>query len=140
MVTQSKHNEEFRQQNQIMSDAIQQLTSKVESLVTHNKILETQIAQQASSSSRPKGMFPGKPATSPHEQYKAITLRNGKQMEEPKIRKEDVPRNETEEVKAPLPHMRRLITRVKLRTMEKRAQVHSLKALHATNSFSSKTS
>ena len=78
MVTQSKHNEEFRQQNQIMSDVIQQLTFKVESLATYNKITETQIAQQASSFSRPQRMFPGKPEINPHEQCKVITLRSGK--------------------------------------------------------------
>ena len=38
------------EQYQLMSDQIQQLSSKVESIAMHNKMLETQIAQQASNS------------------------------------------------------------------------------------------
>ena len=42
-------------------------------------------------------MFPEKPKINPHEQCIAITLRIDKQIEQSKIRKEGVPRNETEE-------------------------------------------
>ena len=54
---QTKQNEEFMQQGQLISKAIRQLTSKVDSIAIHNKILQTQIAQQASSSLKPQGMF-----------------------------------------------------------------------------------
>ncbi|XP_039134169.1 uncharacterized protein LOC120271547 [Dioscorea cayenensis subsp. rotundata] len=84
VATQAKQNEEFKQQGQVMNEAIRQLTSKVDSLETHNKMLENQIAQQASSSSRPPGMFPRKPEINPSEHCKAITLRSGKQLEDPK--------------------------------------------------------
>ncbi|XP_039128971.1 uncharacterized protein LOC120265134 [Dioscorea cayenensis subsp. rotundata] len=47
VVTQAKQNEEFKLQGQVMNEAIRQLTSKVDSLATHNKMLENQIAQQA---------------------------------------------------------------------------------------------
>ena len=78
VAAQSKQNEEFKQQTQVMNEAIRQLTSKVDSLATHNKMLENQIAHQASSSSRSQGMFPGKPEINPNEHCKAITLRSGK--------------------------------------------------------------
>ena len=46
---------------------IKQLASKVDVLTTHNKILETQIAQQATSSSAPLGRLPCKLEANPHE-------------------------------------------------------------------------
>ncbi|XP_020263045.1 uncharacterized protein LOC109839026 [Asparagus officinalis] len=85
----NKQNEEFRSQNRIMSDAIKNLTSKVDFLATHNKMLEnqiTQVAQQSSSSSRPSGMFPGQPETNPKGSINAITLRSGKELEGPMMR------------------------------------------------------
>ncbi|XP_020258488.1 uncharacterized protein LOC109834881 [Asparagus officinalis] len=85
----NKQNEEFRNQNRIMNDAIRNLASKVESLATHNKMLEnqvTQLAQQFNSSSRPSGMFPGQPETNPKESINAITLRSGKELETPMMR------------------------------------------------------
>jgi len=47
------------QQNQ--DEYIKQLASKVDLLTTHNKMLETQIAQQTSSSTTPPGRLPSKP-------------------------------------------------------------------------------
>ena len=46
---------------QKQDEYIKQLTSKVDVLSTYNKILETQIAQQASSSSTPPERLPSKP-------------------------------------------------------------------------------
>ena len=60
------------------------MTFKVDVLTTHNKVLETQIAQQATSSSTPLGKFPSKNEVSPGEQYNAMILRGGKQLEGPK--------------------------------------------------------
>ena len=56
-------------------------------LLAHNKILENQIASQASSS-RQSGMFPSQPEN-PREQAKAIMLRSGKQLPEAEIKKQD---------------------------------------------------
>ncbi|XP_020263244.1 uncharacterized protein LOC109839226 [Asparagus officinalis] len=64
----------------------------MDSLATHNKMLETQItqlAQNASSSSRPSGMLPGQPETNPRGHVNAITLRSGKQYEGPKMKEYD---------------------------------------------------
>ena len=46
---------------QKQDEYIKQLTSKVDLLTTHNKMLETQIAQQANSSTTPLVRLPSKP-------------------------------------------------------------------------------
>ena len=50
-------------------------------LTTHSKILEAQIAQQATSSSTPLSEFPSKNELTPGEQCNAMLLRGGKQLE-----------------------------------------------------------
>ena len=62
------------------------MTSNVDSLTTHKKKLETQIAQQASFASRPPGIFQGKHEINENGHCKAMTLRCGKQLEGPKVR------------------------------------------------------
>jgi hypothetical protein len=57
----------------------------MDSISTHNKILETQIfqvAQQVASSSRSSGVFPGQPGPNPKCQMNVVTLRNDKQLVE----------------------------------------------------------
>ena len=46
---------------QKQDEYIKKLAFKVDVLSTHNKMLEAQIAQQASSSSTPPGRLPSKP-------------------------------------------------------------------------------
>jgi len=53
-------------------------------LTTHNKMLEAQIIQQATSSSKPLGKFPSKNELRPGEQCNSMILRGGKQLQEPK--------------------------------------------------------
>ena len=71
-----------------MSEAIKELTSKVDNLAIHNKMLETQIAQQAGSSQRQLGKFPGQPEINPNEHCKAVSLRSGKKLEDSKEKRE----------------------------------------------------
>ena len=52
---------------QKQDEYIKQLASKVDMLTTHNKILESHIAQQASSSSPPLARLPSKPKRNPRE-------------------------------------------------------------------------
>ena len=62
-----KHDEEFRQMN-----------LRLDQLATHNKMLECQIASQASSSNfRKMGHFPSQPEN-PREHMNAVTLRSEK--------------------------------------------------------------
>ncbi|XP_020249345.1 uncharacterized protein LOC109826740 [Asparagus officinalis] len=64
----------------------------MDSLATHNKMLETQITQlgqNASSFSRPSGMLHGQPEMNPRGHVNAITLRRRKQYEGPKMKEKD---------------------------------------------------
>jgi len=69
---------------QKQDEYIKQLASKVDLLTTHNKMLETQIAQQASLSTTPPGRLPSKPKQNPKEQCNAIVLRSGTHLDGPK--------------------------------------------------------
>ncbi|XP_057996489.1 uncharacterized protein LOC110663532 [Hevea brasiliensis] len=88
-----------QQQNEI----IKQLASRMDLLATHNKMLENQIAQQASSSSKIAGKLPSQPEMIPREYCKAVTLRSGKILEhseeESTKRTFDKCENQTEEKK-----------------------------------------
>jgi hypothetical protein len=65
---------------QDLRDVVRDLIIKVDSLMTQNKMLETQITQKASSS-RALGKLPSQPEPNPREQHiKALTLRSGKQI------------------------------------------------------------
>jgi len=46
-------------------------------LTTHSKMLEAQIAQQATASSTPPGGLPSKPESNPHEQCNCVALKEG---------------------------------------------------------------
>jgi hypothetical protein len=73
MIQQQKTTQDLR-------DVVRDLTTKVDSLTTQNKMLETQIAQQASSSRAP-GKLPSQPEPNPREHHmKVVTLRSGKQI------------------------------------------------------------
>ena len=52
---------------------------------TQLKMLETQVAQQASTSTRPPGTFPGHPEVNPREHCQAIHLRSGFEYENPTL-------------------------------------------------------
>ena len=68
--------------NKQNEEQLKQLHSKLEQLATHNRILETQIAQQASSSNtKPLGKLPSQPEFVHKETCQAITLRSGKEVE-----------------------------------------------------------
>jgi len=84
----TRHNQEFKIQARILNDSLDKLFSKVDSLCTHNKMLETQIpqvAQQVVSSSQTSGIFPSQPEANPKGQMNGITLRNGRQLEDPVV-------------------------------------------------------
>ena len=70
--------EKFLKDQEEQKEAIKNLTSQMSQLYAHNKILENQIASQASSS-RQSGMLPSQ-SEYPREQAKAITLRSGKKL------------------------------------------------------------
>jgi len=83
---------------------IKQLASKVDLLTTHNKMLETQIAQQANSSTTPSSTLPSKPKQNSREQCNCIVLRSSTQLEDPKGISDEVGSQERQDKGiAPLP-------------------------------------
>ena len=90
---------------QKQDEYIKQLASKVDLLTTHNKMLETQIAHQAGSSSTPPGRLPSKPEQNPREQCNAIVLRSGTKLEGPKgVTVEVENEKDKDKGRTPLPH------------------------------------
>ncbi|XP_057994991.1 uncharacterized protein LOC131175290 [Hevea brasiliensis] len=75
----------------------------MDQLATHNKMLENQIIQQASSSSKVTGKLPSLPEMNPKEHCKAVTLRNSRTLEEQKSEEKSIEKttdefdNQTEE-------------------------------------------
>ncbi|CAM8876901.1 unnamed protein product [Rhodiola kirilowii] len=57
------------------------LQKTIDQLVIPNRMLETQVAQQANSATREHGKLPSKPEHNTRESVNAITLRGGKQLE-----------------------------------------------------------
>ena len=85
-----------------------QLGTQVDQIITHNKMLETQISQVAQNQAPqtiPEGQFPGQPQPNPRGQANAISLWSetayeGPQnpaMSESKTSKENMPTNQEEE-------------------------------------------
>jgi len=72
VMNQSKQLQELKIQTGFLNDSLVKLTSKVDYIVTDNKMLETQISQAAQQVSQTKT-----------NQINAITLRNGRQLEDP---------------------------------------------------------
>ncbi|CAM8959645.1 unnamed protein product [Rhodiola kirilowii] len=58
----------------------------MDEMATHNKMLETQLAQHASSSSRQQGKLPSKLDLYPIEHINAITLKSGRMLESPTLK------------------------------------------------------
>ncbi|KAJ9553598.1 hypothetical protein OSB04_017643 [Centaurea solstitialis] len=73
------------QKNDYFQNSLTQVTTCLEAMSTHNKMIETQIAQlaqQIANSVRPQGQLPGQPEPNPRAQMNAITLRDGKILKE----------------------------------------------------------
>ncbi|CAM8902331.1 unnamed protein product [Rhodiola kirilowii] len=60
---------------------VQGLQKTIDQLVIQNRMLETQVAQQANSAPRELGKLPSKPEHNTRESVNAITLRSGKHLE-----------------------------------------------------------
>jgi len=89
VMNQSKQIQELKTQTGFLNDSLVKLTSKVDSIVTHNKMLETQIshvAQQVAASSQTPRIFPCQTKANHKTQLNVITLRDGKQLEDPVVK------------------------------------------------------
>jgi len=85
VMNQSKQLQELKNKIEFLNDSLAKLTSKVDSITTHNKMIETQIsrvAQQMAASSQTIRIFPSQSETNPKGHISAITLRDGKQLKD----------------------------------------------------------
>ena len=93
VMIQSKLYQELKNQTGFSNDSLVKLTSKVESIATHNKMLETkisQVAQQVATSSQTSGIFPGQTEANPKIHRNAITLRDGKKLEDTVVKSKTI--------------------------------------------------
>ena len=84
---QTQQNKEFLNQNIHVNELITQLGTKVDQIITHNKMLETQISQIAQTQAPQTthgGQFPGQPQPNPKGQANAISLQSGTTYDGPK--------------------------------------------------------
>ncbi|KEH19535.1 hypothetical protein MTR_8g463500 [Medicago truncatula] len=84
MLNQNKQLQELKNQTGFLNDSLSKLNTKVDSIATHTKMLETQIsqvAQQVATSSQTPGFFPGQTETNPKAHVNAISL-GGSKLEE----------------------------------------------------------
>ncbi|XP_039687866.1 uncharacterized protein [Medicago truncatula] len=84
VLTQTQQNKEFMNQNVHTNELIKQLAHKVDSMATHNKMLETQVsqvAQQQAATAAPTGTFPGQPQPNPKGHVNAVTIRSGTELD-----------------------------------------------------------
>jgi hypothetical protein len=108
LIGQSNQNQELINQTGFLKDPLAKFSSKVDSICTHQKMLETQIsqiAQQVASSLQPSRIFPGQPEANPKGQMNDITLRNGRQLEDPIMRTKTI----EVEVESEKPHSKKVV-------------------------------
>ncbi|XP_058732590.1 uncharacterized protein LOC131604121 [Vicia villosa] len=110
IATQTQTNKDLINKNVHTNEQIKQLATKVDSLATHNKMLETQIsqvAQQQTLTAAPAGTFPRQPQPNPKGHAHAIILRSGREIDEstdPRLKNPAMfqsPRKTTEEESRP---------------------------------------
>ncbi|KEH26606.1 hypothetical protein MTR_6g465890 [Medicago truncatula] len=77
VMNQSKQLQELKNQTRFLNDSLSKLNSKVYSIATHTKMLETQVsqvAQEVATSSQTSGVFPGQTEANPKAHVNAISL------------------------------------------------------------------
>jgi len=81
VMNQSKQLQELKTQTGFLNDSLSKLNTKVDSIATHTKMLETQIsqvAQQVAASSQTPGVFPGQTEANPKAHVNAISFGGSK--------------------------------------------------------------
>lgn len=83
MMTRTRQTDEFRNQKLLTNEALRQLNTKVDNVVTHAQMLETQISQvgqQQAAFSVLFGSFPGQPKQNPKGHLNVVTNHSGKKI------------------------------------------------------------
>ena len=76
-MNQSKQLQELKNQTGFLNDSLSKLNTKVDSIATHTKMVETQIsqvAQQVVASSQTSWVFPGQTEANPKAHVNAISF------------------------------------------------------------------
>ena len=87
-INQSEQLQELKNQTGFLNDSLVKLSSKVDSILYSQQMLETQIsqvAQQVASPSQTSRIFPSQPEANLKGQMNDIILRNGRQLEDPVV-------------------------------------------------------
>ncbi|XP_071933957.1 uncharacterized protein [Coffea arabica] len=84
----------------VISDRFERVEGRLDQLTTMYRNVEVQIGQIASSlNNRNQGELPSKTEVNPKEHVKAITLRSGRQLEDPPVKEVEKDENEKQEEK-----------------------------------------
>ncbi|XP_071933609.1 uncharacterized protein [Coffea arabica] len=84
----------------VTSDRFERVEGRLDQLTTMYRNVEVQIGQIASSlNNRNQGELPSKTEVNPKEHVKAITLRSGRQLEDPPVKEVEKDENEKQEEK-----------------------------------------
>ncbi|XP_071923102.1 uncharacterized protein [Coffea arabica] len=84
----------------VTSDRFERVEGRMDQLTTMYRNVEVQIGQIASSlNNRNQGELPSKTEVNPKEHVKAITLRSGRQLEDPPVKEVEKDENEKQEEK-----------------------------------------
>ncbi|XP_071940000.1 uncharacterized protein [Coffea arabica] len=84
----------------VTSDRFERVEGRLDQLTTMYRNVEVQIGQIASSlNNRNQGELPSKTEVNPKEQVQAITLRSGRQLEDPPVKEVEKDENEKQEEK-----------------------------------------
>jgi len=92
VMNQSKQLQELKTQIGFLNDSLSKLNTKVDSIATHTKMLETQIsqvAQQVAVSSQTPGVFPGQTEANPKAHVNAISF-GGSKLEDTIAKAKDI--------------------------------------------------
>jgi len=92
VMKQSKQLQELKNQTGFLNDSLSKLNSKVDSIATHTKMLETQIsqmAQQVATTSQTQGVFPGQIEANPKAHVNVIFF-GGSKLEDTIAKAKDI--------------------------------------------------
>jgi len=92
VMNQSKQLQELKNQTGFLNDSLSKLNTKVDSIATHTKMLETQIsqvAQQVAASSQTPGVFPGQTEVNLKAHVNAISF-GGSKLEDTIAKAKDI--------------------------------------------------
>jgi len=92
VINQSKQLQELKNQTGFLNNFLSKLNTKIDSIATHNKMLETQISQvtqQVATSSQTPGVFPGQTEANPKAHVNVISF-GGSKLEDTIAKAKDI--------------------------------------------------